>query len=64
MPTTGSVWVEPSGDDYGQVARSAYLADGTIVTVHPRYGVGVGLWQPVDEDTFVSHILTRAGIGR
>lgn len=60
-PTTGSVWVEPSGDDDGQVARTAYLADGTVVTVHPRYGVGVGLWQPVDEDTFVSNILYKGG---
>jgi hypothetical protein len=60
-PTTGSVWVEPSGNDDGQMAWTAYLADGTIVTVDPRYGVGVGLWQPVDEDTFVSHILYKGG---
>jgi hypothetical protein len=60
-PTTGRVWVEPSGNDDGQMARTAYLADGTIVTVHPRYGVGVGMWQPVDEDTFVSNILYRSG---
>ena len=60
-PTTGSVWVEPSDDGDGQMARTAYLADGTIVTVHPRYGFGVGLWQPVDEDTYVSNILYKGG---
>ncbi len=60
-PTTGSVWVEPSPSDDGQMARTAYLADGTLVTVHPRYGVGVGMWQPVDEDTFVSNILYKGG---
>ena len=60
-PTTGSVWVEPSPNDDGQMARTAYLADGTLVSVHPKYGVGVGMWQPVDEDTFASNILYKGG---
>ena len=59
--TTGRVWVEPSPNDDGQMVRTAYLADGTVVTVHPRYGVGVGMWQPVDEDTFVSDIRYKGG---
>ena len=31
------------------------------MSVHPKYGVGVGTWQPVDEDTFASNILYKGG---
>ena len=61
-PTTGTVWSEDDGDQDGQVERTAYFADGTLLTVHPRYGVGVGMWQPVDEGTFVSNILYKGGL--
>ena len=61
-PTTGTVWSEDDWDQDGQVERTAYFADGTLLTVHPRYGVGVGMWQPVDEDTFVSNVLYKGGL--
>jgi hypothetical protein len=53
-PSTGSLWVESLED--GQAARTAYLSDGTVISVHPEYGVGAGLWQPIDADTFASWI--------
>lgn len=60
-PTIGSVWQEPYAEDDSRMVRVAYLADGTAVTTHPRYGVGVGEWRPIDEDTFASNILYKGG---
>ena len=45
----------------GLATRSAYLADGTVISVHPEYGEGVGLWQPTGPDTLVSDIRYRNG---
>jgi hypothetical protein len=53
-PSSGTVWVQPMSD--GEAIRTAYLADGTVISVHPDHGVGAGLWQPLDADTFASSI--------
>ncbi len=53
-PTSGTVWVQPTSD--GRAIRTAFLADGTVISVHPDHGIGAGLWQPIDADTFASSI--------
>jgi hypothetical protein len=49
-PDEAMVWTEELAD--GGVATTAYFPDGSVVTSHPTYGVGVGLWQPIDDATF------------
>jgi hypothetical protein len=58
-PSLGTIWVEATAD--GLAVRSAYFADGTVISVHPVYGTGVGLWQPAGDDTFASTIHYRKG---
>ncbi len=31
------------------------------MTTHPKYGIGVGEWLPIDEDTIASNILYKGG---
>jgi hypothetical protein len=42
----------------------AYLADGTVVARDPRYGTGIGNWQPVDADTMLSVIRFSTRLGQ
>jgi hypothetical protein len=58
-PPRGAVWVEQADD--GPVTHTAYLADGTVVSLHPDYGIGVGPWRPTGPDTFASTIWYRDG---
>jgi hypothetical protein len=53
-PASGAVWMEPTTD--GLAITTAYLADGTVISVHPEYGTGVGLWQPIDDHTIASSL--------
>jgi hypothetical protein len=53
-PDEAMVWTEDLPD--GGVATTAYFPDGTVVTSHPTYGVGVGLWQPIDVDSIATWI--------
>ena len=50
-PSLGSLWVEER--DGGPDVISALHADGTLLTVDPYRGVGVGSWQPTGPDTAV-----------
>jgi hypothetical protein len=43
-PELGSVWLQET--DAG-TAIIAFLADGTLVARDPRYGTGIGSWQPM-----------------
>lgn len=58
-PSQGMVWTWDTGD--GRPARQAWFADGTVISVHPTFGRGVGLWQPVGPDTFASTVDYRYG---
>jgi hypothetical protein len=59
-PDLGSVWLQETADG---VAIAAYLADGTAITQHRRYGTGVGYWQPIDTDTIASSVaFTERGL--
>jgi hypothetical protein len=55
LPVLARVWVEPA--DNGRASRIAWLADGTIVAVHARYGMGMGLWRPTTDGRIASTIV-------
>jgi hypothetical protein len=48
-PSLGSLWVEEHDD--GPDVTTAFHADGTLLTIDPYRGVGVGSWQPTGPDT-------------
>lgn len=50
-PSLGSLWVEERDD--GPEVTTAFHADGTLLTIDPYRGVGVGSWQPTGPDTAV-----------
>jgi hypothetical protein len=52
-PDEGTVWLEST--ELG-TSITAYLTDGTIIARDPRHGVGVGYWQPLENDTIASWV--------
>ena len=52
-PASGSVWLTSLEEG---AAITAHLTDGTVITLDPRYGTGVGYWQPLDAGTVASSV--------
>jgi hypothetical protein len=48
-PSLGSIWVEAR--EGGPDVMTALHADGTVLTIDPYRGVGVGSWRPTGVDT-------------
>jgi hypothetical protein len=52
-PDDGAVWLEST--ELG-TAITAYLTDGTVIARDPSHGVGVGYWQPLEDDMLASWV--------